>query len=153
MEKITKKYTNGEITVIWQPHLCVHATTCFTELPKVFIPYERPWIKMDGATTEEIIDTVGRCPTDALTYFWNKKQSQNTENEDAKKTEISIIKNGPFVVKGSFRITDIDGNEIVCQKSAALCRCGRTKNRPFCDGTHTDWKFKLDDESSEGTSK
>jgi CDGSH-type Zn-finger protein/uncharacterized Fe-S cluster protein YjdI len=153
MEKINKKYTNGEITVVWQPHLCVHATICFTELPKVFIPYERPWIKMNGASTDEIINIVEQCPTDALTFYWNKDKKEDKKDEKEKGAEISIVKNGPFVVKGSFKIKDIDGNEIVCGKSAALCRCGHTKNRPFCDGTHTDINFKLDDTSFEGSSK
>jgi len=147
MEKITKKYTNGEITVIWKPHLCVHAAICFTELPSVFIPYERPWIKMDGATTEEIIDIVAQCPTQAISYYWNHK-GQKTEEE---KTEVVIIKNGPFLIKGSFKVLDIDGNEIVSENPASLCRCGQTKDRPFCDGSHIQYDFKIDDKSFEGS--
>ena len=146
MEKITKKYTNGEITVVWKPHLCVHATTCFTELPKVFIPYERPWIKMSGATTEEIMDTVARCPTQAISYYWNN--SVNPEgNEEVLKTEVSFIKNGPIIIKGSFKVIDVDKNEIITEKTASFCRCGHTKNRPFCDGTHLKSDFKIDEGS------
>ena len=127
---------------MWQPHLCVHATTCFSELPKVFIPYERPWINMSGATTDEIINTVDRCPTDALTYFWNKEKEEEAKNEE-KAAEISIIKNGPIIIKGSFKIKDIDGKEITCKKSVAICRCGLTKNKPYCDGAHKD-NFDID---------
>ena len=122
MRKIVKKYTNGEITVVWQPDLCVHATTCFTELPKVFVPYERPWIKLDKGVTEEIIKTVCNCPTDALTYFWNKdmKEEQKTENTEEKSTEIKILKNGPFLVKGDFNTklrSNIEYNIIFAKKN------------------------------------
>jgi len=144
MKNIIKKYTNGEITVVWQPKLCVHATTCFTELPKVFIPYERPWIRMDGATTDEIIDTVCKCPTQALSYYWNNEKTDESKNEEDQKTQISIVKNGPFIVKGSFKITDAEGNEIACNKSAALCRCGHSKKQPFCDGAHSKANFNID---------
>ena len=144
MEKITKKYTNGEITVVWKPHLCVHATTCFTELPKVFIPYERPWINMKGAATQEIIDTVLKCPTDALTFHYNK-EDQKDENKELDLVEIKVIKNGAFLVKGKFKLTDFDGNEIEVGKSVALCRCGYTKNKPICDGSHLQCNFKIDD--------
>jgi len=142
MKNIIKKYTNGEITVVWQPHLCVHATTCFNELPKVFIPYERPWINMSGATTDEIINTVDRCPTDALTFFWNKENMED-QKVDEKETEISILKNGPIILKGFFKIKDIDGKYIECKKSVAICRCGLTKNTPYCDGAHKN-DFKID---------
>ena len=143
MGKIIKKYTNGEITVVWKPDLCIHATNCFSELPKVFIPYERPWIRMDGAGTDEIIDTVGHCPTEALTYYRNNEEP--FKNGSKGNAEISILKNGPYLIKGYISLKDTDGNEIVTGKTTALCRCGNSKNRPFCDGSHTNADFKLDD--------
>ncbi|MFH0867379.1 MAG: (4Fe-4S)-binding protein [Bacteroidota bacterium] len=147
MGKVTKKYTNGEITVVWKPDLCVHATNCFTELPKVFIPYERPWIRMNEALTNEIITTVNSCPTDALTFYWNNEGPKDQQKAGQSTTEISIIKNGPYIVKGAFKITDTDGNEIETQSTASLCRCGYTKKRPFCDGSHVDSDFKIDEGS------
>ena len=75
MEKdITKKYTNGEITIVWQPSLCVHSTVCWkqaTGLPMVFNPKERPWIKPAGASSSEIEAQVKQCPSGALTYYYN----------------------------------------------------------------------------------
>ena len=62
----TKTYTNGDITVIWQPNLCRHAMHCFTELPSVFNPKARPWVNMDGAPSERITVQTGRCPSGAL---------------------------------------------------------------------------------------
>ena len=72
MDKTDRKYTNGEITVFWQPKKCIHATTCYRELIEVFNPRKRPWVNMDGASTEEIIRVVKLCPTQALTYKYNK---------------------------------------------------------------------------------
>ena len=67
-KKITKRYSNGEVTVVWKPDLCIHSTICFKGLPDVFKPLERPWIKIDQASTARIIDQVSQCPSEALSY-------------------------------------------------------------------------------------
>lgn len=64
---ITKEYTNGEVTVVWQSAKCVHAAKCVANLPTVFKPKEHPWIQLDNAQTEEIVATVKKCPSGALT--------------------------------------------------------------------------------------
>ena len=74
------KYANDEITVVWQPGLCQHSTRCWKGLIEVFNPQERPWIKMEGATTERIIDQVNKCPSGALSYI--KNQDNNPEGEE-----------------------------------------------------------------------
>lgn len=66
-----KKYSNDEITVIWKPELCCHTAICMMGLPCVFNKREHPWIKMDAASTSEIIDQVEACPTEALTWYRN----------------------------------------------------------------------------------
>lgn len=71
MPKETLKYTNGEVTVVWKPNVCQHSTLCWKGLIEVFDPRQRPWIKMDGATTERIIEQVKKCPSGALGYFMN----------------------------------------------------------------------------------
>jgi uncharacterized Fe-S cluster protein YjdI len=65
---IIKRYTNGEITVIWQPALCEHSTICFKGLPQVFDPRRRPWVVVEGTPTEAIVNQVERCPSAALSY-------------------------------------------------------------------------------------
>jgi putative redox protein len=65
-------YSNDEISVAWKPELCKHAARCATQLPQVFNPQARPWVNMDGATSQEIIDQVAKCPTGALSI---KKQT------------------------------------------------------------------------------
>ena len=64
-------YTNGEVTVVWRPDVCKHAGRCVTQLPGVFNLKERPWINMQGASTEAIIHQVQQCPTGALSYIKN----------------------------------------------------------------------------------
>ncbi|WP_199136729.1 (4Fe-4S)-binding protein [Pedobacter sp. ASV12] len=71
MRDITKKYTNGAVTIIWQPAKCIHSGICFRGLPQVFNPTIRPWIEPLGATTEEIIAQVKNCPSGALSYTLN----------------------------------------------------------------------------------
>lgn len=63
-----KEYNTGEITIVWQQHLCAHAGICVKTLPKVYNPKERPWIKPENATTEALKDQIARCPSGALTY-------------------------------------------------------------------------------------
>ena len=77
MSKETHKYTNNEVTVVWKPKVCIHSTNCWKGLIGVFNPREKPWIKMDGATTERIIDQVKKCPSGALSYFMNADASKN----------------------------------------------------------------------------
>lgn len=72
-KNIIKEYSNGEITVVWKAGKCMHSGNCVRNLPPVFNTKESPWIKMDNATTEEIITTVNKCPSGALSfYFYNK---------------------------------------------------------------------------------
>jgi len=73
MSEDIKEYSNTEITVIWKPHLCINSTICWKNLPEVFDPLERPWINIEGATTERIIEQVDDCPSKALSYYRNEK--------------------------------------------------------------------------------
>ena len=141
-----REYTNGEITVFWRPSKCIHATTCYRELIEVFNPRKRPWINMDGASTDEIIRVVGLCPTEALAYKLNKaKENLSTIKADNQKkeltqevqaAEIRVMKDGPLIVKGNFIIRDSTGKEMRKMKMVSFCRCGHSGDMPFCDGTH-----------------
>ena len=67
----TKEYSNGEITVIWKPKLCIHSGNCTKRLPEVFKPNIRPWVQIKKASTEEIKNAVEACPSGALSYQMN----------------------------------------------------------------------------------
>ena len=62
----TKNYSNGTVTVVWEPGKCTHSGNCVRNLPEVFQPKDRPWIKIDAASSEAIIDAVSKCPSGAL---------------------------------------------------------------------------------------
>lgn len=146
MDENNRDYSNGEITVHWRPKACIHSTICYSKLRKVFNPAKRPWVNMNGASTQEIIDIVNQCPTDALTFSWDKEQKSTQDNFDKESedaaTNIQIMENGPSIISGNFSITDIHGNTLAKADTVALCRCGNSSNMPFCDGTHNEIDFK-----------
>ena len=130
---ITKKYSNGEVTVVWKPNMCIHSAICFNGLPGVFNPRQRPWITMEGGNTDEIIAQVGNCPSGALSYFRNIEMVNPSVDVE---TIVEVSANGPLLVYGNIKIKDAQGNETIKNKVTALCRCGQSSNKPYCDGTH-----------------
>jgi uncharacterized Fe-S cluster protein YjdI len=66
-------YSNGEVTIIWKPDLCQHSGICVRTLPNVYHPKEKPWIKVENASTQEIIDQVKTCPSGALSFKMNSE--------------------------------------------------------------------------------
>lgn len=67
----THHYTNGEVTVIWKPGVCIHSGICFKGLPAVFDPRRKPWIEADQVDTKTIIEQIKKCPSGALSYEMN----------------------------------------------------------------------------------
>ncbi|MBL7838803.1 MAG: (4Fe-4S)-binding protein [Cyclobacteriaceae bacterium] len=66
MKDITKTYTNGEITIVWQPARCIHSGICFRGLGEVFDPRRQPWITPEKATSDKIVEQINKCPSGAL---------------------------------------------------------------------------------------
>lgn len=137
-KKITKKYTNGDITVVWQPHVCIHSAICFRGLSKVFNPQKRPWITMENADSDEIMNQINECPSGALSYIKNTQESENIAIE----TIVEPLKNGPLLVYGNISIKDAEGNLTKKFKTTAMCRCGASSNKPYCDGSHVKIGFE-----------
>ena len=137
--EIKKEYSNGEVTVVWQPRKCIHSTLCWKGLPRVFRPKDKPWVKMDEATTEQIIEQVKKCPSGALSYYKSNEQDQESETLE---TKVEVLENGPLLVYGTLRVTDKDGNTEVKNKTTAFCRCGASQNKPYCDGSHVKADFR-----------
>lgn len=148
-----RRYSNDDITVTWKPSKCIHVTTCYRELIEVFNPRKRPWVNMQGAPTDEIIRVVDLCPTAAISYEWNDKSKQKELKREAKEeaptgptieveaAEVRVMRNGPLLVKGKFKIVGSSGNELKKMKMATFCRCGQSQKMPFCDGTHRKVNF------------
>ena len=127
-----KEYTNGEITVIWQPDLCIHSEKCARGLATVFNPNARPWINMAGADADKIVAQVNQCPSGALSILKEVTMSESKET----RTAIDVLKNGPVKVHGPCTVTQSDGSMQELDKDIFLCRCGHSANKPFCDGSH-----------------
>lgn len=137
---IVKEYSNGEITIVWKPESCIHSTVCWkkaTGLPNVFQPNTKPWIKVEGATTEEIKNQVDKCPSGALSYIL--KESQQTEVDVSHVVE--TLPNGPLMVYGNITVKHAGMEEQKISKVTAFCRCGASSNKPYCDGTHVKIHF------------
>ncbi len=74
-KKVVKEYSNGEVTIVWKPHICSHSANCFRSLPKVFDPRRRPWVNAQAADTKAIIKAIDNCPSKALSYRIENKES------------------------------------------------------------------------------
>lgn len=131
--EVTKKYSNGDVTVVWKNSLCIHSAMCIKGLPGVFNLEAHPWINMNGASTDEIIAQVNKCPSGALSYYRNDEMVEPTVEAE---TIVEAAANGPLLVYGNVRIKDAAGNQVVKHKVTAFCRCGHSQNKPFCDGAH-----------------
>ncbi len=138
-----KEYTNEEIVVCWEPKKCIHSRNCVRGLPEVFNRSKRPWINMSAATSEEIMKVIDRCPSGALSYrkAGVEAAAAAAASERQPSASIKVLKGGPLLVEGSCRLIDSDGNEIESCGPFALCRCGGSKKKPFCDGTHAEIGF------------
>jgi uncharacterized Fe-S cluster protein YjdI len=79
MKNITKKYSNGEVTIIWQPHECIHSGICFRGLAEVFDPRKRPWITPENSTTETIVAQIKKCPSGALSFVMEDKSERSID--------------------------------------------------------------------------
>lgn len=138
---IKKKYSNDEITVVWKPDNCIHSKICFNGLKEVFDPEKRPWVNIEGADSNTIMKQIDKCPSGALSYY----QNSDGENVDSKEESIltaEVSPNGPLILKGAVKITHVDGSVKRLDEVSAFCRCGHSKNKPFCDGTHVESGFK-----------
>jgi uncharacterized Fe-S cluster protein YjdI len=127
-----KEYSNEDITVAWDQDKCIHARECVKSLPQVFTPEKMPWVNIKGANSEEIMSAIDRCPSGALSY----KRVGSTADAQKPFAEIRAMKNGPLLVEGRCILKDPNGKVAASHGPFALCRCGSSKNKPFCDGTH-----------------
>ena len=140
---VERVYRNrqGEIAVLWEPKLCIHAGDCFRGLPEVFQPESRPWVKVDAATADKIAEVVMTCPTGALHF---ERLDDGPQEPEPRETTIHARINGPLYVRGHVRIVGPGGRLIREDTRLALCRCGQSGNKPFCDGSHRRAGFRTE---------
>ena len=125
-------YDGDEVTVTWDRERCIHAEACVKGLPDVFDPERRPWIEPDQADPDAVEAVVPRCPTGALHITRSGEDPEPTPDAN----RISLFPNGPLLVHADAELIDADGTTLLTDTRMALCRCGRSGNKPLCDGSH-----------------
>ena len=136
---IIKKYTNGDLTIVWEPKKCIHAAICVKSLPKVYNPEINPWIKAENGGIEELKAQIDKCPSAALSYQMNNGDNNKTESME---TKIEVMENGPLLVRGKLEVKNSKGDIEMKDKITAFCRCGASANKPYCDGAHKKIEFE-----------
>ncbi len=132
VEDERENYEGEQITIHDNRGICAHAGRCTDGLPSVFRLKQEPWIDPDAGSRDGIIATVRRCPSGALSYSVDGIEHRDREGEPA----IFVSPNGPYVVSGAPDLLDTVRAEGASTGHFTLCRCGGSKNKPFCDGTH-----------------
>ena len=133
MKERVKTYASPTIAVKFEPRRCIHAAECVFGLPLVFDPERRPWIIVDSADADAIARVVARCPSGALHF--ERLDGGPAEEPDAV-NRVRPTRNGPLHVRGRIEIQGADGQVIARDVRVALCRCGASENKPFCDNSH-----------------
>jgi CDGSH-type Zn-finger protein/ferredoxin len=133
-----KDYVGQKITIHYNRALCSASENCVQGLPTVFKSEGDPWIFPDADDVDNIIEAVKRCPSGALSYSIDGVEYRDQDREPM----VTVAKNGPYEITGSIELVDPPP---LCEGAStehyALCRCGASKNKPFCDGSHWEVNF------------
>lgn len=134
-------YRGREITIHDNRGVCSHDGSCWRNLPAVFKKDQKfRWIDPDGAAVEETVETIKKCPSGALSYTVDGRKGPVFEREP----QIKAAPNGPLEIKGSIALQDDRDSRPQEAEHYTLCRCGHSKNKPFCDGSHQKYGFNTD---------
>lgn len=127
------EFESGDIKVTWSKTRCIHAAECVAHLPGVFQPGTRPWIKLDQADADHVARVVLRCPTGALHY---ERADGGAAEPVPTANSVVVSRNGPLYLRGDIELVTEDGTVLLRDTRVALCRCGQSANKPFCDNSH-----------------
>jgi uncharacterized Fe-S cluster protein YjdI/CDGSH-type Zn-finger protein len=133
MSDKTRHYADDKIDISYDARRCTHAAECLRGLPAVFDTARRPWILPTGASPDAIAAVIARCPSGALHFTRHDGGEAETAPEH---TKIVPVPRGPLLVHGRVQLRSADGRLIVEDTRLALCRCGQSRNKPFCDNSH-----------------
>lgn len=140
-----RTYETDEIAVHWDSTRCIHTARCVQGLPQAFDTSRRPWIDVTAATADELAEVVARCPTGALRYT----RKDGAPQEQPRRPAVAIpIPDGPLLVMGDLRVQTPEGETVTDEHRLTLCRCGKSRNQPFCDNSHIEAGFRSADFTS-----
>lgn len=131
------------LTLMFEGKRCIHARFCVTGAPSVFLAnVQGPWLHPDTMDAERLVGVAEVCPSGAIRY----SRKDGRPNETAPPVNLAAIREGgPYAVRGELLL---DGKPAGFR--ATLCRCGASKNKPFCDGSHHDIGFDATGEPPSG---
>ncbi len=132
------EYPGERANVSWHGRLCIHIGECGRAKGDLFVDGRKPWCEPDLAADDEVEDVVQRCPTGALSV--NYADGSHVETPDDENT-VHVSYNGPLFVRGDLEIEGAPEQVPGLKFRAALCRCGKSKNKPFCDNAHLEDGF------------
>jgi CDGSH-type Zn-finger protein/uncharacterized Fe-S cluster protein YjdI len=132
-DKKVVKYQGRDADVSWDGRLCIHIGECGRAQNELFVGGRQPWCEPDRVSGDEVADVVLRCPSGALSY--RRKDGGVEESPDAENV-VSVMYNGPLYVRGDLEIDGASDDMPGVRFRTALCRCGQSKNKPFCDNSH-----------------
>lgn len=133
-----RDFKGKDITIHDNRGVCSHDRSCVTLLPSVFRRGEKRWIRPDEAGVSEIVDVIEKCPSGALSYSIGHRKCTELDRPPA----IKVAKNGPLEITGGILLKDDLSSKPQSPEHYTLCRCGGSKNKPFCDGSHWDNEFE-----------
>lgn len=142
MSDFEKRYEHDGVTIVWKPDLCIHSGNCFRNLPRVFNPRVRPWIQPEHSNAATLLEVVSKCPSGALSIHAPEAADAPPPKEvehvipPAEAVNVTVSPGGPYRVKGVINVVLPDGSTIERTTTTSLCRCGASKSKPFCDGSH-----------------
>jgi thiamine pyrophosphate-dependent acetolactate synthase large subunit-like protein/CDGSH-type Zn-finger protein len=136
------EYSGDGHTILDNRGICSHAGYCTDGLPSVWRAGVEPWIDPNGAPADRAQSVIRRCPSGALSY----EQGGAVHNSFSDTAEIRVSRNGPFRVRGGVALQDVAVGEGASREHYALCRCGASRNKPFCDGSH--WYVGFQDDEA-----
>lgn len=132
-------YPGKSASVSWKGDLCIHIGECGRAKGDLFVGGRKPWCQPDLVSNDEVREVVLRCPTGALSYEY--ADGSQVEQADAVNT-IQVSYNGPLFIRGDLDIEQAPQDVPGLKFRAALCRCGKSKNKPFCDNSHEEAGFR-----------
>lgn len=133
MESKVYTYEGEQLTVRYDVKRCIHAEDCVSGLPHVFDRNKRPWVEPDNANADALATVIMQCPTGALHF---DRKDGGDFKDDSSSNIVTIQADGPLYIRGGIEVVDQDGTVLLNDTRIALCRCGLSKNKPFCDNSH-----------------
>ena len=137
--EVRRQYEGAGITVHWEPRLCIHSANCIRRLPQVFDVNARPWVDVAMAEADDIAEAIRLCPSGAL---WYERTDGSPQEEPDQPATMEPQPGGPIYARGDLELQDEDGNIVRRATRLALCRCGASNNKPYCDNSHLAIGFK-----------